>query len=149
MIDQKYHGKGAFIMSGPSLYKLDAHKSIHDGVVSEGKEILDLLIKVLGENQKEHAKMAAEALVEHWETRLIAHADSEEETFYDDMAKKQPELQEQITKLKRDHDLFRILSNEIKELIGKKDIDDEIIDRFKAIYVLAQIHNQQEEEVLF
>lgn len=134
-------------MSGPSLYKLQAHKSIHDGVVFEGKELLDLLIKVHGENHEEHSKMTAEALIEHWETRLIAHADSEEESFYDEKIKENPPLQEQITKLKRDHDLFRILIKEIKELM-ENGVNEQIIDRFKTIYVLAQIHNEQEEDLL-
>lgn len=139
-------------MTGPSLRKLDAHRSIHDGVVAEGRDLLELLLKVLSEKPENHeqlSKMAVEALIEHWEQRLIAHADSEEEGFYEEQLEQQPELLEPLTMLKRDHELFRILVKEIKGIIEKDGITEEAIDRFKAIYVLAQIHNREEEGYLF
>jgi len=139
-------------MSGPSLHKLDAHRSIHDGVVTEGRDLLNLLLKVRHEKQKDHekhARMTAEVLIEHWETRLIAHADSEEEKFYEEKIKEKPELAVPLTMLKRDHDLFRTIIDEIKQLMNKDTITDEMVDYFKAIYVLAKIHNQHEEGYLF
>ncbi|WP_071394935.1 hemerythrin domain-containing protein [Bacillus tuaregi] len=139
-------------MSGPSLYKLDAHRSIHDGVVTEGRDLLNLLLKVRREkleNHEKHARMTAEALIDHWETRLIAHADSEEENFYNEKIKENPELATPLTMLKRDHDLFRTIIDEVKQLMKKDKISDEMVDYFKAIYVLAKIHNQHEEGYLF
>jgi hypothetical protein len=138
-------------MSGPSLYKLDAHRSIHDGVVSEGRELLELLLKVLSEKAAHHernTRIAAEALVEHWETRLIAHADSEEESFYQEKVNQKPELADAVTGLKRDHELFRIIVKEIKGLMDSEGITELVIDRFKAIGVLAEIHNHEEEKYL-
>ncbi|MCD4838901.1 hemerythrin domain-containing protein [Neobacillus sedimentimangrovi] len=139
-------------MSGPSLFKLDSHRSIHEGVFTEGRDLLDLLLKVLQEkadNYEKHALMAAEALVEHWETRLIAHADSEEEGFYLEKVKQNPDLLEKVTWLKRDHEIFRIIVKEIRELLRDGKITDDIIDRFKAISVLGRIHNEDEETYLF
>jgi hypothetical protein len=139
-------------MSGPSLHKHEAHRSIHDGVVTEGRDLLELLIKVQQEKKENHeklAKLTAQALIEHWETRLIAHADSEEEGFYEEKMEKFPDLTKPLTMLKRDHELFRIVVNEIKEILDKDGITDEMIDRFKTIYVLAQIHNREEEGYLF
>jgi len=140
-------------MSGPSLHKLDAHRSIHNGVITEGRDLLELLLKVQNEkleNYEEHMKITADALIEHWKTRLIAHADSEEEGFYEEKLKQNPKLTEPLTKLKRDHDLFRIIITDIREEITKeKKITQDIIDRFKTIYVLAQIHNKEEENFLF
>jgi len=149
-----YYSKtgGIYHMSGPSLHKLDAHRSIHDGVVTEGRDLLHLLLKVRREkleNHEKHARMTAEALIEHWETRLIAHADSEEEEFYNEKIKEKPELATPLTMLKRDHDLFRTIIEEIKQKMNQETISDEMIDYFKAIYVLAKIHNQQEEGYLF
>lgn len=138
-------------MSGPSLNKLNAHRSIHDGVVTEGRDLLELLLKVRREKRADHEKhalMTAEALIEHWDTRLIAHADSEEEGFYEKKLADHPDLNEALTKLKRDHDLFRMLNKEIKDLISNDGVTEEVIDRFKTIYILARIHNRDEEGYL-
>jgi hypothetical protein len=138
-------------MSGPSLYKLDAHRSIHDGVVSEGRELLDLLLKVRqekAEHQERNTRIAAEALVDHWEKRLVAHADSEEENFYQEKVEQNPDLTDAVVGLKRDHELFRIIVREIKGLMDSEGITEGVIDRFKAIGVLAEIHNHEEEKYL-
>lgn len=136
-------------MSGPSLQKLESHRSIHQGVISEGRDLLELLIKVQGEKRIDHAMMAAEALIEHWETRLLAHADAEEEGFYEELLVHHPKWRERLTMLKRDHQLFRKIIMEIKEEMATKGITEEAIDRFKAIKVLANIHNEEEETFLF
>lgn len=136
-------------MSGPSLHKLDAHRSIHDGVVTEGRDLLEVLRQVYEEKHEKHSLLAANALIEHWETRLLAHADSEEEGLYVKYKKEYPKSQEKLTMLKRDHDLLRMLVNETKEIIAEKGVNDMVIDRFTAIYVLAQMHNREEETLLF
>lgn len=135
-------------MSGPSLHKLNAHRSIHDGTITEGRDLMGVLMRVYTEKQEKHAMIAANALVEHWETRTIAHASSEEEGFYVRILEENPDLFETIVMLKRDHDLIRILVNEIKETLKVTSVNEDIIDRFKAIYVLVQLHSRDEESLL-
>lgn len=135
-------------MFGPSLNKLHAHKSIHEGAAAEGRELLEVLNRVFQERKEKHALIAANILLEHWQTRTIAHADSEEEGFYDQKQKENPELKEIITKLKRDHDLLRKLVSQIKEMIQKHGVNDDVIDRFKAFYIISQLHSRDEETYL-
>ncbi len=92
--------------------------------------------------------IAARALLEHWETRTIAHADSEEEGLYKRKLEENPDISHTLSMLKRDHDLLRILVSDIKEELDKQGVNDDVIDRFKAIYVLVQIHNRDEESYL-
>lgn len=132
-------------MSGPSLHKLTAHRSIHNGALSEARDLLEVLEQVYQEKHTEHATLAARALIEHWETRTIAHADSEEDGFYQKKLEDDPGLQEIIISLKRDHHLFRTLIGDIKQIITEHGVNDDVIDRFKTIYVLVQIHNRDEE----
>ncbi|SDZ43036.1 Hemerythrin HHE cation binding domain-containing protein [Evansella caseinilytica] len=135
-------------MSGPALRKLHSHKSIHDGAVTEGRDIMTLLEDVYKKKQEKHAKIAAAALIEHWETRILAHADAEEEGLYLDIKKQRPDLQETITKLIRDHELIRILVKETKTMLDDSSVTEEVIDRFKAVYVLVQLHSREEENYL-
>lgn len=135
-------------MSGPSLHKLTAHRSIHNGALTEARDLLVVLEQVYKEGHEEHSNIAARTLVEHWETRTIAHADSEEDGFYQKKVEDNPALQEMIIMLKRDHQLFRILINDIKQILDEFGVNDDVIDRFKTIYVLVQIHNRDEETYL-
>lgn len=135
-------------MSGPSLEKLTSHRSIHNGAVTEGRDLLRVIEKTFREGNLELATIGATALVEHWETRTISHADSEEEGFYVKKLKENPEIELSLARLKRDHDLLRTLVSEIKQLLAEHRVNDEVIDRFKAIYVLVQIHNRDEERLL-
>lgn len=135
-------------MSGPSLHKLDAHRSIHDGAVTEGRDLLEVLEKVYEDKREKHAMIAAKILIDHWETRTIAHADSEEEEFYETFIKEDPNMHDTITKLKHDHDLLRNLIHTIKDILDENGVNDDVIDRFKAIYILVQMHNDAEEQYL-
>ncbi len=135
-------------MSGPSLKQLHAHRSIHDGAFSEGKNLINLLGSLYAKGQMEHTKKVAEAIIEHWETRTLAHAQAEEEGFYQELADRNPDLAEKITKFKRDHDLIRILVEEMKELLAEG-VNDEVLDRFKALVHITRIHSREEERYLF
>ncbi|WP_243292434.1 hemerythrin domain-containing protein [Bacillus sp. FJAT-47783] len=136
-------------MLGPSLHKLDAHRSIHDGAVTEGKELMEVLEKVYKERHEKHSLIAAKVLIEHWETRTLAHAETEEEGLYKRKMEEDPELTTTITNLIRDHDILRILVKDIKRLLQENGVNDDVIDRFKAFSVLVQIHNREEEKYLF
>lgn len=87
--------------------------------------------------------------MEHWETRTIAHADSEEEGFYMEIMEKKPELKEEVIKLIRDHDLIRMIVADVKGRLPNEGVTEEVIDRFKTILHLVDIHNHEEERILF
>ncbi len=137
------------MLAGPALKNHYSHQSIHDGYYTEGRDLTEVLVKLDREGREKECGIAAEALVEHWETRTIAHADSEEEGFYQEVMNDKPDLKEEVIKLIRDHDLLRMLVSDLKERIPRDGVTEEVIDRFKTILLLVDIHNRAEERVLF
>jgi len=136
-------------MSGPALRHLSSHQSIHDGYYTEGRDLTELLISLNKEERIDDCLEVARVLVEHWETRMIAHADAEEEGFYLEVVEKQPELTEQVTKLIRDHELLRMVVADVKGLINEKGKMNEVIELFLMILLLVKIHSREEEKHLF
>ncbi|WP_062356760.1 hypothetical protein [Bacillus kwashiorkori] len=138
-------------MSGPSLKKYHSHHSIHEGVYVEARELTTLLLKSIEEKKAEnYIQEITNALIEHWEQRMLAHADSEEEGLFKERLAENPDLLEIVAKLKRDHQIMGILVEEIKtELQKEKVINEYVLDRFKALLCMIQIHNREEEKHMF
>jgi hypothetical protein len=136
-------------MSGPSLRQLHAHRSIHDGAFAEAKRLTELLEQLYSDERKKHILEVADALVEHWEKRIIAHAQAEEEGFYKEKIEQDPSLLEKIAMFKRDHDLMRRLVADIKDVLSQKRVDKEMLDRFRALLHINNIHSREEEKFLF
>ncbi|MET3574141.1 hypothetical protein ACFFIY_01220 [Bhargavaea ullalensis] len=135
-------------MPGPALKQLHAHHAIHQGgltgAIQKTKEMEDL-IKA---NEHEVARQAADHLLDYWETRVISHADAEEEGFYQEMVELHPELDEAVVRLTRDHDLLRIIAADIKGMLEKDGLTDEVIEQFHALLVVNAIHSRDEERML-
>jgi len=135
--------------TGPALRKLAAHRSIHDGAYAEARDLTDVTEKLFKDNRKEDCLKAAEVLIEYIESRIIAHADAEEEGLYQEIQKENPKLTTEIHMLTRDHDLMRIIISKIKEqLENKKEITRTMIDQFNTILIVNEIHSRSEEEKL-
>lgn len=135
-------------MSGPALKHAHSHAAIHEAAYIEAKELTDLLEKVLNDGKNDKALELAYVVVEHWETRTLRHANSEEEGLYKEMKEAQPELKDDIIALTRDHDILRLLIEEIKGLLASGTVDDEVLQRFQALTLVNLLHNQKEEEIL-
>lgn len=134
--------------SGPSLRQLHAHHAIHQGgltgAVTKTQEMEDLL----REKEFEVARQAADHLVEYWETRVISHADAEEDGFYREMLEQDPSLEDAIAKLTRDHDLLRIIAEDIKKLLKEEGLTYQVMQQFHALLVVNEIHSRDEERLL-
>ncbi|MCM3586199.1 hemerythrin domain-containing protein [Mesobacillus maritimus] len=135
-------------MSGPSLRKLDAHQSIHEGAFMEAKSLTELLEKLIKDDKEKEATEVADALIEHWEKRIIGHADSEEEGFYPEVVKKEPELKDIIMMLTRDHNLLRMLAKEAKDRLAESGPTSKILGNFQALLLVNEIHSREEEQLL-
>lgn len=134
--------------SGPSLRQLHAHHAIHQGgltgAVTKTQEMEDLLRA----KEFEVARQAADHLVEYWETRVISHADAEEDGFYREMLEQDPSLEDAIAKLTRDHDLLRIIAEDIKKLLKEEGLTYQVMQQFHALLVVNEIHSRDEERLL-
>ncbi|MBU5466651.1 hemerythrin domain-containing protein [Virgibacillus sp. MSJ-26] len=135
--------------TGPALRKLAAHRSIHDGAHAEARDLTDVTEKLFQDNRMEDCLKAAEALIEYIESRIIAHADAEEEGLYQEIQEENPKLTTDIHMLTRDHDLMRVILSKIKEqLESKKEVTRTMINQFNAILIVNEIHSRSEEEKL-
>lgn len=134
--------------SGPSLRQLHAHHAIHQGGLSGAIAKTQEMEDLLRAKEFEVARQAADHLVEYWETRVISHADAEEDGFYREMLEQDPGLEEAIAKLTRDHDLLRIIAADIKKMLKEEGLTYEVMQQFHALLVVNEIHSRDEERLL-
>jgi len=136
------------MMSGPGLKHLDSHAAIHEAALNEAIELNEILENLLKNNEADKALEVAYVAVEHWETRTLIHAQSEEEGLYKEMVEENPELKNSIVSLTRDHDTLRFIVKEIKQMLEKDGFSAEIMQRFYSLVIVDAYHNQEEEKLL-
>lgn len=135
-------------MSGPALKQLQAHRAIHEGGLSGAVGKTELLIEFLQEGDMKSADRAADGLIDYWKSRVISHADAEEEGLYLEIKKENPELEEAIIQLTRDHDLLRIIVKDIETLRETEKLSPTVLQKFYALLVVNEIHSRDEERLL-
>ncbi|MGY0691713.1 hemerythrin domain-containing protein [Virgibacillus sp. FSP13] len=135
-------------MSGPALKHTDSHSAIHEAALHEAAELTELLDRLVKDEHFDKALEVAFVVVEHWENRTLRHADSEEEGLYKELVETTPDLKESIIELTRDHNLLRLLVKEIRTMLNKDGISDDVVQRFQALILVDQLHNQAEEKIL-
>ncbi|MBP2239681.1 hypothetical protein J2Z40_000234 [Cytobacillus eiseniae] len=131
-------------MSGPSLKKPDAHSSIHEAALNEAMELRAIYQQCLIDNKKEKALQVAEVIIEHWETRTLKHAESEEEGLYKEMEEEKPELHDLVIELTRDHNIMRRIVEQMKDMLEKQEVDDQFTRLMDGLIVVDLIHNEDE-----
>ncbi|WP_310829622.1 hypothetical protein [Paenibacillus pedocola] len=136
-------------MPGPSLRQLHAHHAIHQGGLSGAVAKTEEVEELLEAREFEVARQAADHLIEYWETRILSHADAEEDGFYQEMAEKNPNLQDAVILLTRDHELLRIIVKDVKARLAEEGLTPEVLQQFHAMLVVNAIHSREEERLLF
>ncbi|MFS0862904.1 hemerythrin domain-containing protein [Fredinandcohnia sp. 179-A 10B2 NHS] len=131
-------------MSGPSLKKQDAHSSIHEAALNEAKELRNLFRKCLEEGDKEKALQVAEIAIDHWESRTLKHADSEESGLYKEMVEEDPSREKIVNQLTRDHDLMRRIVATMKKSLETQEADYRMIPLLDSLIIIDEIHNDDE-----
>ncbi|MBM0843851.1 hypothetical protein D0420_00580 [Staphylococcus saprophyticus] len=130
-------------MAGPSLKKSESHNSIHEASLNEAREITAVLKKTM--NQRNKALEIAYVLLEHWEARVLAHADVEEEGLYPELAGDNPSQIKIMHRLQRDHDLLRKLAKQIKLALKNEEMNHELLVKFYTMIEVDDLHNEDEE----
>jgi len=135
--------------TGPALRKMAAHRSIHDGAWAEAKDLTWVVEKLYYDDRQKECLNATDTLIEHWEKRVIAHADAEEEGLYQEILDENPYMAEDIQMLTRDHDLLRMIVDQIKTELQQSDtVTKNILNQFHALLVVNEIHSRSEESRL-
>ncbi|KUP24120.1 hypothetical protein [Paenibacillus sp. DMB5] len=136
-------------MGGPSLRQLHAHHAIHEGGLSGAIGKTEEVEELLEAKEFEVARQAAEHLLEYWETRILSHADAEEDGFYQEMEAKQPDLHNAVIRLTRDHEILRIIVRDTKARLAREGLTPEVLHQFHALLVVNAVHSRDEERLLF
>ncbi|WP_342510815.1 hemerythrin domain-containing protein [Sporosarcina sp. FSL K6-1522] len=136
-------------MAGPALKQLHSHRAIHEGGLSGAIGKTEEMMDLLKQGNLEVANQAADALVDYWLTRVISHADAEEEGFYSEVVEQKPKMEHAVIQLKRDHDLLRIILKDIQVLRETENLSPSVLHRFHALLVVNEIHSRDEERMLF
>ncbi|WP_340392296.1 hypothetical protein [Macrococcoides caseolyticum] len=136
-------------MTGPSLKQLQAHKQIHDTGLALAVQLTDDLIMNYKDYDEATLKQEVLAIVDFFESRIISHADAEEETqgFYSEVVAENPEKAESVIQLKRDHDIMRQIITQVKHQI-EQGFSTDIFDYFRSIIIVNEIHSRDEERLL-
>ncbi|MNH86760.1 hypothetical protein D3C87_478510 [compost metagenome] len=140
-------------MSGPALKNVDSHSSIHEAALEEAREITGVLEQCLQRGDLLKALEVAYVALEHWESRTLQHAASEEEGLYLEVLEQRPDLLGTITSLIRDHQLMRIVAGEIRGLLAAQEATqkhsmEQVLHRFHALILIDHLHNQDEERMI-
>lgn len=136
-------------MTGPSLKQLQAHKQIHDTGLALAVQMTDDLIMNYKDYDEATLKQEVLAIVDFFESRIISHADAEEEAqgFYSEVVAENPEKAESVIQLKRDHDIMRQIITQVKHQI-EQGFSTNIFDYFRSIIIVNEIHSRDEERLL-
>lgn len=135
-------------MSGPALKQYDAHHAIHDAAFTEAEEMTAVVRALVEQGDEPNALQAAFALVEHWETRTLRHAESEETGFYLEAVQANPELHDDVLVLARDHAILRRIVQTIKQRLRAKSSPKDVLPYFQALLIVNEIHSRDEEQRL-
>ncbi|BAH16831.1 hypothetical protein [Macrococcoides caseolyticum] len=136
-------------MTGPSLKQLQAHKQIHDTGLALAVQMTDDLIMNYKDYDEATLKQEVLAIVDFFESRIISHADAEEEAqgFYSEVVAENPEKADSVIQLKRDHDIMRQIITQVKHQI-EQGFSTNIFDYFRSIIIVNEIHSRDEERLL-
>jgi hypothetical protein len=131
-------------LTGPSLRIQDAHSSIHEAALNEAKELKQLLRRTLEDGKSDKAIQIAEIFIEHWESRTLKHAESEEEGLYKDIVNDKPSMEKVVTQLTRDHELMRRILGLMKENLISEKVNMDLIGFIDSLIIIDEIHNEDE-----
>jgi|SRR5690625_777107 len=136
--------------SGPALKQLTSHRAIHDAAQAQARELTEMVNHLYKEKREEECLKTANVLIEHWEEKIIAHADAEDEGFYKELLEEKKVPAKDLYMLMRDHDLFRQIVGHIKTKLEKqKKVTEENIYELNSLLVINDFHHIGEENTLF
>lgn len=136
--------------AGPALRQLTSHRAIHEGAQDEAKSLTADMIQLHHAGEDKDALQTARMLLKHWEEKIIAHADTEDEGLFPDLLQKDETDQKGIHMMMRDHDLFRQIAASIKETLDQDNkVTQEMIYEFTSLIIINGLHHKGEEKYLF
>lgn len=136
--------------TGPALKQLTSHRSIHDAGQAQARALTEEVMQLFEDNKTDECLDTAKTLLEHWEQKIIAHADAEDETFFQELLAGNEIADKHIYMMMRDHDLFRKITAHIRKSIEHEaKVTMNHLYEFNTLLILNAFHHKGEEEYLF
>lgn len=137
------------IMSGPALRQFSSHNAIHEASHEEAMVILASLRRLVKDHKNDLAYQAADVFVEHFDTKVLRHAEAEESGLYDEVEASQPNLKPVVAELRREHDAMRALLGTIQSrLAADRVVDNDMLGLMTALTSCNAFHSHHEETAL-
>ena len=115
---------------------------IHSAARGEIEEAT-MFLERFHENSEDVNNLALQAVVELWKSKVIAHAEEEENTLYRDIEKIDIKFNPVIERLSRDHEVLRKLCGMLESEMSKKDYMH-ALQIAHALMLLNDIHSGDE-----
>lgn len=94
--------------------------------------------------------LTAKVLIEHWEEKIIAYADAEDEVFYQELLEEGYIPKKDLYMLMWERDLPRQILSYIKEQTNEQNkVTEENIQELYSLLVINDFHHKGEENTLF
>src|SRR5699024_63588 len=123
--------------TGPALKQLTSHGSIHDAGQAQARALTEDVMQLFEGEQTEDCLQAANILVQHWEEKIIAHADAEDETFFQELLASEDISDKQLSMMMRDHDVVHKITTHIKKSLKQQEkVTMNHIYKFNTILIL-------------
>src|SRR5699024_2483270 len=108
------------------------------------------MIQLYNAGEAKDALQTARMLLKHWEEKIIAHADTEDEGLYPDLLQKDETDKKGIHMMMHDHDLFRQIAASIKETLDQDNkVTQEMNNKFTSTIIINKLHHKGKEKYIF
>ena len=134
-------------MSGPALLQHDSHQAIHEAAYEEAKALTELLQSLDSEQFLQHQKVI-DLLLEHWNTRVLAHAKEEEEGLYLTWEATSFLDSSTLQQFVQEHQQMRDTIQSIVAMQEEGTTLQPILMQFLALLAMSQQHSSHEEREL-
>ena len=134
-------------MSGPALLQHDSHQAIHEAAYEEAKALTEWLQSLDSEQFLQHKKVI-DLLLEHWNTRVLAHAKEEEEGLYLTWEATSFLDSSTLQQFVQEHQQMRDTIQSIVAMQEEGTTLQPILMQFLALLAMSQQHSSHEEREL-
>jgi len=120
---------------------------IHDAAIGDIVAITEEIMEKMDIGAGE-ARGLVGMLTDLWRSRVLSHAEEEENGLYEEIKRVEPESACQIERVKRDHEILRIMIEQIEAVNSSTGNIGEILGINSAMLKILELHDRDEEKLL-
>ena len=120
---------------------------IHDSAIADIEALTEQIMEKMNLGTGD-ARGLIGNLTDLWRSRILSHAEEEEDGLYGEIERAEPGSECKIERMKRDHEILGILVQQIEEINLSTGNIGEIIGINSAMLRILELHDRDEEELL-